>query len=230
MGDRSTLTSTRKEFLSRLEQVLASGYAECFTEETKKVRNLVLVTGFVLILSSLGVLSLQEAEVPWLGMTVHVTKGVRGVLTALCFFFVLLLCARSYTEWHMWRLKHQAPTLELLEMNFDLASAYAEIAQQQNIVFERSMELVERIRQLPYEKGDAAIEDQLSKLKERHREVLKEYTTDLGPRTEQLHARLRVVLDQVRFVSRTLAIRFWFEAIFPVAFGALAILSAVIAP
>src|SRR4051794_3297715 len=104
MSERPIETLPGDEFLRNAERMLTPPLMECFSEETKKVRNIVLILGFVLILLALGVVSAEESkpvELPLIKLTLTVKKGLSGVLITVCSYFLVLLAARSYIEWNL---------------------------------------------------------------------------------------------------------------------------------
>ena len=118
MTETKYSSSSVQLFLSDVERLLAPVYVDCFSDETRKTRNSLLIISFVLILSSLGLLAISQAPVgvPGFGISVKLTSGIRWVLIALSSYFLILHSARSYSEWNLWRLRHQAPFMELSEL------------------------------------------------------------------------------------------------------------------
>jgi hypothetical protein len=113
------------EFAAQVERLVAPMFAECFTDETRRVRNLLLTSSFALLLLVLGIVQVdQNQQVPLLGIKITVTKGLRWVLAALSAYFLASLLARSYIEWKLWRLKHQSSLLELRNLGASLAVQY----------------------------------------------------------------------------------------------------------
>lgn len=232
MSEVDTSTQSTIEFLKNLEGWITVAYEECFTDETKKIRNLVLITGFVLILFVLGVLSVSGPfTIPLINLSVKINTGLRWVLIILCAFFLFLLCARSYIEWHLWRLKHQAPMFTLQQTNADIASALAEIRKGQNVLWEKSWDLYERIWKFPFESGEKSIENTRKRMKQEHQQVLRDFERELSrPEIRELRARQEVIDALVRPIGKSLKLRFWIEAFFPIAFGLTAILSGIFFP
>lgn len=114
MNEPPTPTSSPADFFANAERLLTPVYAECFTDETRKVKNLLLVTSIVLILFVFGVVAVGKAvDVPLLALSITVRTGMRWILMALCAYFLLLLGARSYIEWKLWQLRNQAPMVAL---------------------------------------------------------------------------------------------------------------------
>src|SRR5262245_23398907 len=137
------------EFARQVERLLAPVFAECFTKETRKVRDLLLISSFVLILFVLGVAQLEPTgkalKIPLIG-SVIITKGVRWVLAALSAYFLLSLIARSYIEWNLWRLKQQSSILKLSNLQLvQLTAPLAEYYSRINTSFLSSFKLSEEL-------------------------------------------------------------------------------------
>src|SRR5262245_48191048 len=124
MTEITKTSDSAQEFLSSIERLVAPVYTECFSDETRKTRNLLLIISFVLILSSLGLVAFgrEPVKVPMLEISVTITSGIRWVLVTLCGYFLVLHSARSYTEWNLWRLRHQAPAMGISDLGALISS------------------------------------------------------------------------------------------------------------
>ena len=112
-GDLNPSASGR-EFLGKVEQLLAPAYADCFSDETRKTRDLLLIVSALLMLSGLGLIALGPE--PLKDISVSVTGDLRWILLPLCAYLLVLHSARVYGEWKLWRLRHQAPMNELSDL------------------------------------------------------------------------------------------------------------------
>src|SRR5262249_14389622 len=90
------------KFLERVENCLQGSFKDCFSDETKKIRNYLLITSFVLFLVVIGAISIGGAPVklpsPLSGLEVTVNAGLRWILIVLCAYFGILLASRAYAE------------------------------------------------------------------------------------------------------------------------------------
>lgn len=115
-------------FLAESERLLTPFYAECFTDETRKVRNLLLVTSSVLILFALSVVAVDDAvKLSPLPLYITVRTGLRWILMALCGYFLPILAARSYIEWRLWRLRHAAAAAGIADSQTKTLTSYVEL-------------------------------------------------------------------------------------------------------
>lgn len=220
MIERPIGTLPAQDFMREVERVLTPPMTECFTEETKKVRNVVLLLGFVLILLALGIVSVESkpVEIPVIKLTVTVTKGLKGVLITICSYFLVLYAVRAYNEWQLWRMKHQAPLLDLKRINEQLSSAELEIAR-------RRLAPLERLGALA-RSGTASTID---------KEEWNRLFAGMDPKRDaeewnQLKAMQDTLLGFLVPAGRSLLWRFWLEAVFPIAFGIIAMTWAAFAP
>jgi hypothetical protein len=117
--------SSPEVFAKQVERLIAPLFAECFTKETRRVRDLLLLTSFILMLLILGVVHVDATSRKYFGITVTVIYGVRWVLAAVCVYFLSSLCARSYIEWNFWRVTHQSPLLELSRLHAEITASLA---------------------------------------------------------------------------------------------------------
>jgi hypothetical protein len=147
--ERGGKPTKQSEFITQVERLVTPGYVECFTDETRKVRNLLLVTSFVLILALLGIISIGQDSVkpPPLPINITVLFGLRWILVALCAYFLVLLGARSYTEWEFWRLRQQASLMQILELNADLRSELVSSGERVDAAFEESVQLFDKLQE-----------------------------------------------------------------------------------
>lgn len=220
MSEKPTGSLPALDFLRDTERVLAPSMTECFSEETKKLSGIVLVISFVLILLSLGVISVENKPfaVPLIGLEVTITKGLNWLLIVVCGYFLILFAARSYTEWQLWRMKNQAPLLELKRINEEIMAAQLEITRMRLAPLERLGTLA---------KSEAAS----SKGKEewnRLFEGMDPYRD--AEEWEQLKAMQDTLHEFLVPAKRSLVWRFWLEAVFPIAFGMVAIVWVAVAP
>ncbi|MDX2464117.1 MAG: hypothetical protein QNK31_06370 [Porticoccus sp.] len=220
MSEKPTGTLPALDFLREAERVLTPTMTECFSEETKNLRNVVLVIGFVLILLSLGVISAESKPVviPLIGLEVTVTKGLTWLLIIVCSYFLIICAARSYTEWQLWRMKHQAPLLELKGISEQISAAQIEITR-------RRLAPLERLGALA-ESGTASStgKEEWNRLfdgMDPHRDA---------EEWDQLKAMQDTLLEFLVHTKRSFLWRLWLEAVFPVAFGTVAIVWAAVAP
>ncbi len=216
MSEKSIATLPGHEFLREVERVLTPTLTEPFSEETKKLRNMVLLLGFVLTLLAMGVLSVaaKPVQLP-LGLTVTVTKGLTGVLIILSSFFTVVLAARSYSEWHLWRLKHQAPLLEVKGMSEQISSAQAEISRRRRSELQRLVGLLNSGARVTSSEAEAQFQ------------VLADQEDQHGPEWQQLMAMQDTLLEMLVPTRRSFYLRLWLEAVFPLGFAGIAILWAL---
>jgi hypothetical protein len=228
------------DFLAEVGSLLTPMYAECFTDETRKVRDLLLVTSIVLILFDFRVIEInQEMTLPLLSLTIRVTTGTRAILILLCLYFIVSLIMRSYTEWKLWRLLHQAPMMKLLDLLAKVESSWQARTTEANTTLNSSIRVLKRLTKLNLELMQ--VEDQGSKERsvrkpqlELERKELKRQITEMKnvhrnqiaePEIKLLEAQIFYLCDAVRPAGRTLRNRFWWEMIFPIGFGVLALIS-----
>ncbi len=217
MSEKPTVTLPALDFLREAERVLTPAMTECFSEETKNLRNVVLVIGFVLILLSLGVISGESKPVaiPLIGLEVTVTKGLTWLLITVCSYFLILCTARSYTEWQLWRMKHQAPLLALKGISKQISAAQIEITR-------RRLAPLERLGAIAGSGTTTSEEwNRLFEGMDPHRDA---------EEWDQLKAMQDTLLEYLVPAKRSFLWRFWLEAVFPVAFGIVAIVWAAVAP
>ena len=123
-------SSSVRLFFSDVERLLAPLYVDCFSDETRKIRNSLLVISFVLILSALGLIAVAQGPMTvsgvWVSLSVKLTSGIRWVLIALCGYFLILHSARSYIEWNLWSLRHKAPFKELSDLENGISTQLTE--------------------------------------------------------------------------------------------------------
>lgn len=277
------------DFLAEVERLLKPMYAECFTDETRKVRDLLLVISVFLILLAFGVIAVDRApfQIPPLGLPITVTTGMRGLLIVLCLYFLVSFSTRAYAEWKWWRLRHQAPIDDFLDLETKIESSWQDLISEANKTLRSSWDVLKKQNELyqePHaisqlteefedlskkykrlsseikEKRDLLEWSEIKKLHD-HRDRIVESIRQVGdqlrkertarrdeialesgalarklaeledryrrqtdaPDLEVLEAQLGYLHDAVRPVKKILSMRRWFEALFPISFGIVAI-------
>lgn len=160
------------KFLLRVENSLRNSFTDCFSDETKKVRNLLLLISFILFLVVIGAISVGGApiKVRQLGdLEVTVNAGLRWILIALCVYFGILLASRSYAEWQMWRFREQRPLAELRELASEIFIDHARAAKKIQGHFKRTEQLHDKLAELDkdspeIEKLRASLDDEYKKI------------------------------------------------------------------
>jgi hypothetical protein len=236
MSEGSRPIALPAEFLAEIERLLTPMYAECLTDETRKVRNLLLVTSFVLVLSTLGVVEVgREGQIPLFGVGILVTTGMRALLMFLCLYFLVSFSLRSYTEWKVWRLRQQAPMIQFLDLLARIESSWQALTNDSNRTLKANMDALKRLTELNLELMQ--LKDQgREKRVARNREFneLHQQLTQLesllrsqaaAPEIKLLEAQLFSLHDALRPAGRTLRIRYWWEMLFPIGFAASAMVS-----
>jgi hypothetical protein len=149
MTETSSPDSSR-EFLTNIELLLSPVYAECFSDETRKTKNLLLIVSSLLILSTLGLVAFKQElpALPVLQLPITITSGIRWVLVTLCGYLLVLHSTRAYPEWNLWRLRHQAPMMQLSELNAQISSLLTERYANIYNVWKSITELSERLDKL----------------------------------------------------------------------------------
>jgi hypothetical protein len=139
-----------QEFAVRLERALEPAFSECFSPETRKTKNILLITSLLLILLILRVVqpTLEPIEIPIIKIGVTVNSGLRWVLVVLCGYFEVLLWTRSYVEWKWWRLRQQAPGQDIFSLNSAIAAASRNTLADLVAKNQRSLELIRQIAEL----------------------------------------------------------------------------------
>lgn len=119
-------------FLRQLAENLAPHLQECFSEETKSLRNVILGLGSVILLLSLGTISIgNDAEVWVLKVTINARDVLLKTGAFIEGFFLSVLLARCFVEWNAWKLKLLAPQWSLANLSHDLTvEAYARAARE----------------------------------------------------------------------------------------------------
>jgi hypothetical protein len=299
MNESSSSVSLPAVFLADVERLLTPAYAECFTDETRKVRNLLLVTSLVLILFVFGVVAVGNAvNLSLLPLSITVRTGMRWMLIALCAYFLLLLAARSYIEWKLWRLRQQAPIRGLRDLSTKATYYFVEVTNSANAMLASSLDAfrggTDRLKEMILEPLAVApiqkrrdelrqqsqlllaemqrmlalpetreqehwneyiklrnhqaeideeideLDDQLSQERDaRHKQFMDESEAQQRQfdKAREVHGRLTTasemkvaeaeltyIDDKVRSLSGILTIRRWFEMLFPILFGLLALL------
>ena len=152
MSDEGDDVPPLRDVLIRIEKAVGPVYEECFSEQTVKARNQLLVTsvGLILILLDLGEASDAPETLRWLS-SLKTNASWAGAL--LCLYFEIVVGSRSYIDWVKWRLRHQAPAFDLLELRDQLLSAHSEVSKRINANIARSAKLVKQMAQA-YETPD----------------------------------------------------------------------------
>jgi len=196
MSEHPEYTPSANDFLADVERLVTPSYAECFTDETRKVGNLLLLISFVLILLDLGIVDVDrkiELPLPLSSLSFEVTTGMGVLLLILCFYLLLLFALRSYAEWKLWRLRHQASIAGFLDLQDKVVGAWQK-------EFDRwRTELENAPRSQTAE----------SELKRREAQIV-------------------YLKDALRPAGWILRVRFWWEMLFPAAFGTLAIVLGIV--
>lgn len=172
--------NTAEGFAADIERLAMPLFSECFTEETRTIRNLLLITGFALLLFALGVVQVEpKTKLPLLGVTITVTAGLRYVLIALsCYFFSSLL-ARSYIDWQLWRLKHQAPLLALAAIRNKMDVLSGDHSNRVNAAFATSNQLRESLNLIRQRSpAETQIAEELDTAYKEHQRLQSVYATE----------------------------------------------------
>jgi hypothetical protein len=243
MSSLPNATPSPPGFAGQVERLLTPAYAECFTDETRKVGNLLLLTSFVLILLDVGIVKAEsKIELPVFSFSFTVTTGMGVILMAFCFCLLLLFAMRSYTEWKLWRLRHQAPMIEFLDLLAKIASSWQALTNQANSTLNSRIEVLRRVTELDLEamqlerrrrtQEAARLEEIAAERRELDRELTESEGVDRSqtsaPEVKLLEAQLFYLHDALRPTGKILRIRFWWEMLFPAAFGALAIVLGIV--
>ena len=222
MVNTPAVQSSPAELLTHLGDLLNPIYAECLTDETKKVRNLVLVISLVLMLLALGVISIEQGswKVPVLGFVVSVEFGLRWVLATLCVYFLVLLGFRTYVEWNLWRLQHQGPAYEMNTLALQIESAFAEKFQAMDTLRDGMQRSTRKVNELLAEGYDPSLETEIQKLKSEGDRYFADHQRALkDPELERLEERIQAIKVLMQPAARSVSYRLWIEALFPIAFG-----------
>ena len=236
MSESTSSAPSPIDFLAEVERILTPTYAECFTDETRKIRNLLLVTSLVLILFVFGVVAVgRDSTVPLLGVSISVTTGMRVILMILCIYFLVSFAMRSYTEWKLWRLRHQAPMIQFLGLLAKIESSWQAFTNESNRTLNSGIDALRRLTESNLELIGLEDHGRKSEIKAEREELLRRLTElenvhrsqTAAPEVKLLEAQLSYLGDALRPAGRILRIRSWWEMLFPIGFGVLAIISGV---
>ena len=202
-----------RTFVTNLDQSLSPHLQECYSADTKALRNAVLAAGLVLILLAFGAIGLATEGGAFAGIKFEpkqkYTLQVAGAIVEG--FLVVVLAVRCYVEWSGWRLKNLSPEWALLLMHQELAEGILKRLDEEKELDRQRTELV-------FSRGYVVERAQLSQALDDSREG------DLAKRQRAMLSLIDKYLPRVQFAKRA---RFWLEGLFPVAFGVFAVVVSV---
>lgn len=208
-------------FIEELQRCLSPYLQECFSKETKKLRNALLALTLGLLLLSLGALKFTgQGDLAGLKFDIERGASIKTAVALVVAFFVVIYCVRCYVEWASWRLKNLSPEWRLLALNNQLAIAQIEQMKERNELTEQVIGLQTAALNNAYtsvKASQAAHSEMTSKVAELER------FTD-SERQRKINGMSSLILKYVPKVGRARLFRFWLEAVFPALFGAYAVL------
>lgn len=226
-------TSSYINFLEEVERLVTPNYLECFTDETRKVRNFLLAISFGLILLSLGIIKISpDATFPILGMQFAVSRGVGSLMLIVCAYFLTLYVIRSYSEWKLWRLRQQAPLSKFMELHKNLFLSWKALFDEANARAVKSFKdakVQDQLSEQRLAKHEADWNAEFEEKQRRYSELTDTYLREIeAPNIKLLEEQRRYLKDVIVRSKNILLVRFWWELIFPCVFGALAIVSGLL--
>ena len=192
-----------------VESTFSLGLSECFSEETRKSRNLLLALSSVAALSATGIVRFGEEVKGPIGTTLKVGPELKYVIGILTVFFLVLFVSRSYSEWKLWRLKNAKPEKALADANNLVTTEVA----QRTIAYEAAAQRRHHLRQtiptLASKRQEHSIQESAAEAELDAARGAKDFAVTL-------HDRIWTHFKPLRTTRR---IRLWWEAAFPVAFA-----------
>ena len=198
-------------FLEKLDKCLSPHLQECFSEESKKLRNALLSVGLLLFLLAYGTVSFA-GQGDFAGLKFE--QGAKGALKAAAgaieLFFLVVYAVRCFVEWTAWKLKNLSPEWSLLALHEQLSSSELRRIEEGQTIRAELTSLVMRGR---YGRETNELSTKLAE-------------NSGGAVAERQRAMSSLLTDYLPRVQIARRCRFWFEAVFPVVFGGLSVLSA----
>jgi hypothetical protein len=111
------------QFLDTVEQLATPIYADCLSDATVKIRDSVFISGLVMITLGSGFLTNNGLRFELLGFSLAASLSTKALLisvSAIGVYFLVVFSTRSYADWMLWRLRHQAPIAKLLDLTVDI--------------------------------------------------------------------------------------------------------------
>ncbi|MBK7462647.1 MAG: hypothetical protein IPJ50_07885 [Betaproteobacteria bacterium] len=200
------------KFLDDLTYVLSPHLQECFSDETKKLRNAVLALALILILLAVGAVEIANdgafAGIKFEPKAKYKLQIAGAVVEA---FLLIILAIRCYVEWSAWRLKNLSPEWSLLAL-------HRELSESELIRINKEAKLRNELTELIMQGQYGLKSNQLSQI------LLESSQGKLAERQRAMSALVMDYLPKVQFARQA---RFWLEVLFPVSFGLFAVVSAL---
>lgn len=101
-------------YYARVKRIVSRGLTDPFSDETRKIKDFLLLASFVLAVTATGIVSVQssgEAEV--FGLKLQLNGALNVLLITLCMYFEIIFVGRSYIEWRFWNLNRWTPLFEI---------------------------------------------------------------------------------------------------------------------
>jgi cell division protein FtsB len=238
MGENmSDVQPSSVDFLAKVDQLISPSFSECFSHETRKVRDQLLMVSVIPITVALGIATLQDSKGD---LPVRFLHGSLLPFVLLCIYFLAEFAARSFPEWKLWRLHHQAPMLELVNLSNELGrestKRFDEISDQVNAARRRLEQLLvepeniadlrrqfkasEKTYQEYAERRDVWYRATDAERKALEREIRTLYDDSY---LEMVNARIEYLYGAIKPGPTVLRLRLWLDVLFPSVFGIMGI-------
>ena len=105
-----------REFMSRVEATLVSGFDELLSDATKHCqKNLLIIASIVLLLATHAIEIKAVKALEW---EVAIKRSALEIAIALCAYFETLVSIRSYTDWKRYYLETSIANLDAKELGY----------------------------------------------------------------------------------------------------------------
>jgi hypothetical protein len=196
------------EFLTRLVEALRAEFDECFSPETKALRNALLSLGLGLLLLATGAIVFgTEASFAGIKFTPKASEVLLFTGLAVEVFFAVVYVARCRIEYAAWRVRELPKNWALYELHADLKS--------REEAWLMNMSQLRAKVEAMYSAGDRSAEVM------RLSEELKSLSRD--PEAERYRELSELMTNAMKEASSARRSRLIIEAAFPAIFGAVAV-------
>jgi hypothetical protein len=201
------------------EKIFSASMSECFSDETRKTRNILLTVCSIVAFQAFGYISYEGTTKTPIGISIKFAGELKVIVLVISIFYLVLFATRSYSEWNLWRLKCDKPERELLEISeritqdvLDRTAEYYSAVKDHKKVRQMPVSLTAGEREL--ERISLSIsEDKLASADQSRIIAVK--------RSENLWRFFRPLRN-------TRILRFWWEAVFPIVFSISALSAAIV--
>lgn len=123
MNESKKSTSSIPDFKERVKDLSKPFHKECLSEESRNVRNYLLLVSSVLLLFTFGLIVFDNKEVQIAGGTFTLLIRIKYVLSFLNLYFLVSFIFRCYPEWVLWQLAQ--PEQQILDLRKDFRKEFS---------------------------------------------------------------------------------------------------------